>query len=347
MNTTASHYQHHHRHPGHSGHSLSVVKDTKGHSHHGGHHAGMMDDFRRRFFVTLFLTVPVMLLSPMIQHWLGFEWTFSGSGIVLFLLSSVVFFYGGFPFLKGMTDELGKKSPGMMTLVAVAVTVAYVYSTAVVWGLQGMDFFWELCTLILIMLLGHWLEMKAISGASRELELLVKLLPSVAHKIHGEHITDVKTESLQQGDIVLVKPGESIAADGEIREGESYLNESMLTGESVPVKRQKGDKVIAGSINGNGSLKIRVSHPAQDSYLSRVIRLVQDAQNSKSKTQLLADRAAGWLTLVALGIIVTSVASVKKARGRISWNDYLGTLIVSLGLMTLCSGYLAWCAWPV
>lgn len=274
-----------------------------GHKHDGGghaHHAGMIDDFRRRFYVVLALTIPIVALSPMIQHWLNVDWSFTGSNYVLLVLSSIVFFYGGKPFLTGLRDEVKTNSLGMMTLVAVAITVAYVYSVAVVLGLEGMDFFWELATLILIMLLGHWIEMKSIMRASRELELLVQLMPSDAHLVHGDHVMDVKTETLKVGDVILVKPGEKIAADGEITEGESYLNESMLTGESKPVEKGKGDKVIAGSINGEGSLKVRVAHSAKDSYLSQVIKLVQDAQNAKSRTQLLADNAAKWLTIIAL-----------------------------------------------
>ena len=280
-------------------HSLQMHE----HGHHGGghaHHAGMIDDFKRRFYVVLVLTIPIMALSPMIHHWLGVSWAFTGSNYLLLALSSVVFFYGGKPFLTGFVDEVRTKSLGMMTLVAVAITVAYVYSVAIVFGLEGMDFFWELATLILIMLLGHWIEMRSIMSASRELELLVQLMPSDAHLIHGDHVMDVKTETLKAGDIILVKPGEKIAADGEIAEGKSYLNESMLTGESKPVYKETGDKVIAGSINGEGSLKVRVTHGTKDSYLAQVIKLVQDAQNAKSRTQLLADNAAKWLTIIAL-----------------------------------------------
>ncbi len=192
------------------------------------------------------------------------------------------------------------KNPGMMTLVAFAISVAYIYSVATVFGLKGMDFFWELATLILIMLLGHWIEMKSVAGASRELELLVQLMPDDAHLVDGDKVIDVKTETLKEGDVILIKPGEKIAADGIIAEGESYLNESMLTGESKPVRKSKGDKVIAGSINGNGAIKVTVAHGAKDSYLSQVIKLVQDAQKSKSKTQLIADTAARWLTLIAI-----------------------------------------------
>lgn len=277
--------------------------DMQSHGQHGGghaHHAGMIDDFKKRFYVALVLTIPIMALSPMIQHWLGVDWSFTGSNYVLLILSSIAYFYGGWPFLQGLVSEVKSKALGMMTLVGVAITVAYVYSVAIVLGLEGMDFFWELATLILIMLLGHWIEMKSIMSASRELELLVQLMPSEAHLVHGDHIMDVKTDTLKTGDIILVKPGEKIAADGIIMEGKSYLNESMLTGESKPVEKDKDDKVIAGSINGEGSLKIQVSHSSKDSYLAQVIKLVQDAQQAKSKTQLLADQAAKWLTIIAL-----------------------------------------------
>jgi Cu2+-exporting ATPase len=188
----------------------------------------------------------------------------------------------------------------MMTLIGFAITVAYIFSVATVLGLEGMDFFWELATLILIMLLGHWIEMKSVVGASKELELLVKLMPDDAHLVHGDMIMDVKTDTLKENDIVLIKPGEKVAADGMITEGETYLNESLMTGESKPVEKKKGDKVIAGSINGNGAIKVSVLHGVNDSYLSQVIKLVQDAEQSKSRTQLLADNAAKWLTLIAI-----------------------------------------------
>jgi Cu2+-exporting ATPase len=269
---------------------------------HGGHdhHAMMIDDFRKRFYVVLVLTVPIMLLSEMIQHWLNIQIRFTGSQYILLLLSSIVFLYGGWPFLKGWWDEMKTWNPGMMTLIGFAITVAYVYSVATVVGLKGMDFFWELATLILIMLLGHWIEMRSVAGASKELQLLVQLMPDDAHLVHDDHIMEVKTETLKQNDIILVKPGEKIAADGTIVDGESYINESLLTGESKPVGKQKGDNVIAGSINGNGAIKIAVLHGTKDSYLSQVIKLVQDAQDSKSRTQLLADKAARWLTLIAI-----------------------------------------------
>jgi P-type Cu2+ transporter len=280
-------------------------KMQKGHDAHMGMsehdlHAMMIADFKKRFYVVLALTVPIMLLSTMIQHFMGVNWAFSGSSYILFGLSSVVFVYGGWPFLTGLVDEVRSKNPGMMFLIGFAITVAYSYSVAIVFGLKGMDFFWELATLILIMLLGHWIEMRSVMGASNELELLVQLMPADAHMVMPDMVHDVKTDTLKVNDMILVKPGEKVAADGIILEGESYLNESMLTGESKPVLKVKGDKVIAGSINGNGSFKVTVSHAAKDSYLSEVVKLVDDAQKSKSQTQLLADTAAKWLTVIAL-----------------------------------------------
>jgi P-type Cu2+ transporter len=274
--------------------------------HEGHNHNSMIADFKKRFYVVLILTIPIMLLSMMIQQFLGVDWHFAGSQYILFALSTIVFFYGGWPFLKGLVDEVKAKNPGMMFLIGFAITVAYAYSVAIVFGLQGMDFFWELATLILIMLLGHWIEMKSVAGASKELELLVQLMPADAHMVMPDMVHDVKTDTLKENDIILVKPGEKVAADGIILEGESYLNESMLTGESKPVQKLKGDKVIAGAINGNGSIKVTVSHAAKDSYLSQVIKLVDDAQKSKSQTQLLADKAARWLTIIAL---VTGIAT--------------------------------------
>ena len=264
------------------------------------HHSMMIADFKKRFYVVLVLTVPVMLLSMQIQQWMHLDISFSGSSYLLFALASIIFVYGGWPFLSGWMNEMKAKNPGMMTLIGFAITVAYVYSTATVFGLKGMDFFWELATLILIMLLGHWIEMRSVMGASNELELLVQLMPATAHMVMPDMVHDVKTDTLKENDVIFVKPGEKVAADGIILEGESYLNESMLTGESKPVQKVKGDKVIAGSINGNGSFKVTVSHAAKDSYLSQVVKLVDDAQKSKSQTQLLADTAAKWLTVIAL-----------------------------------------------
>ena len=274
-----------------------------GHGKGGHDHEGMIADFKQRFWVSVVLTVPILALSPMIQQLLGVEdaWRFPGDAFLLFALSTIVYFYGGWPFLTGLVDELKERQAGMMTLIAVAITAAYFYSAAVTFGLAGMDFYWELATLIDIMLLGHWLEMRSVMGASRALEALAKLMPSDAHKLMPDGSTrDVPLSDLLIGDRVLVKPGEKIPADGSIVAGESAVNESMLTGESKPVSKSPGDLVIGGSVNGEGSLTVGVQHTGKDSYLSQVIRLVQEAQGSKSKTQDLANRAAQWLTVVAL-----------------------------------------------
>ncbi|NIT14267.1 MAG: cadmium-translocating P-type ATPase [Candidatus Dadabacteria bacterium] len=263
----------------------------------------MVEDFKKRFWISLIITVPILILSPMIQRFLGLDdvLQFPGDSYILFALSSVVFFYGGYPFLKGVVMELRSTKPGMMTLIAIAITVAYLYSSAVIFGLTGKIFFWELATLIDIMLLGHWIEMKSIMGASKALEELARLMPSDAHKVMPDgSITDVPLSELGSGDKVLVKPGEKIPADGEVLEGDTSVNESMLTGESVPVSKKKGTNVIGGSVNGEGSITVEVQKTGEDSYLSQVIELVRQAQESKSKTQDLANRAAVWLTVVAL-----------------------------------------------
>jgi Cu2+-exporting ATPase len=253
--------------------------------------------------VSLIITIPILILSPVIQEWagLGNSIRFSGDLYILFALSSVVFFYGGYPFLKGLFDDLKSLKPGMMTLVAVAITTAYLYSSAVVFGLSGMVFFWELATLIDIMLLGHWIEMKSVMGASKALEELARLMPSEAHKLMPDgSVRDVPLDELGLDDRVLVKPGEKIPADGEVVDGETSVNESMLTGESKPVHKNAGSKVIGGSINGEGSITVEVKKMGKDSFLSQVVELVKEAQESKSKTQDLANRAALWLTIIAI-----------------------------------------------
>jgi Cu2+-exporting ATPase len=300
-------HQHHHHHEQHPHEHHQVERATSehrqkhvAHGHAGHDHTAMIADFNRRFWISLMLTVPVMLLSPMIHEWLGFDLTFQGDKYLLFGLSSLVFWYGGWPFLKGIISELLRKAPGMMTLIALAVTVAYAYSVAVTFGLEGMEFYWELATLIDIMLLGHWLEMKSVKGASRALEMLVKMMPSQAHLARGDQVIEVKLSEINTGDTVLIKPGEKVPADGVIVGGSSHLDESMLTGESIPVEKNKGDKVIGGSVNTDGAVRVQVEHTGNDSYLSKVIKLVEAAQATKSKTQRLADRAAQLLTLIAL-----------------------------------------------
>ena len=301
------HNHEHHKHHTHEDHQRNQSSDHQttsksDHQHgHHDHHAMMIEDFKKRFWISLVLTVPILALSHMIQQLLGFELTFFGDQYVLFGLSTIVFFYGGWPFLKGLWDELKDKNPGMMTLIAVAITVAYVYSSAVVFGLEGMDFFWELVTLIVIMLLGHWIEMKSVMGASRALELLVQMMPSEAHLVHGDQIKDIKVDELKKEDIILIKANEKIPADGTVVDGESHLDESMLTGESKPVKKSKGDQVIGGSVNGSQSIKVKVSKTGKESYLNKVITLVEEAQKAKSKTQNLANVAARWLTFIAIG----------------------------------------------
>ena len=272
------------------------------HDHHD-HHAHMAADFRRRFWISLALTLPILLLSPLLQKLVGLREAirFPGDLYVLFGLSSAVFWYGGWPFLKGLFTELKSRKPGMMTLVAVAIATAYLYSSAVVFGLSGKMFFWELATLVDIMLLGHWIEMRSVMGASRALEELAKLMPSDAHKLMPDgSVKDVPLGELAVNDKVLIKPGEKTPADGVIVAGESSVDEAMLTGESTPVTKKTGGKVIGGSINGEGSLTIEVKGTGKDSFLSQVIDLVKQAQESKSKTQNLADSAAMWLTLIAL-----------------------------------------------
>lgn len=271
------------------------------HDHHN-HHAMMIKDFRKRFWIALILTVPVLLLSPMIQTMAGITLTFRYSGYILFILSTLIYLYGGRPFLTGLVKEIKKKQPGMMTLIAVAITVAFGYSTATTFGLEGKKFFWELATLIDIMLLGHWIEMKSIMSASRSLQKLAALMPSTAHLIQNGKQKDVSIDELRSGDLILVRPGEKIPVDGEITEGESTVNEAMVTGESKPVSKEPAATVIGGTINGNGSLTVKTTQVGEDAYLNKVIAMVRNAQSKKSKTQHLADRIAFWLTITALSV---------------------------------------------
>lgn len=228
------------------------------HSHHE-HHAMMVEDFKFRFWWVLALTVPILALSPMIQDFLGVDWRFTGNLWILFGLSTVVYFFGGWPFLTGLVDELKSKQPGMMTLIELAMTVTFIYSVFVVFGLDGDLLFWELTTLVAVMLLGHWIEMRSVMGASTALEKLAELLPSVAHRFNADGSTkDIPVEELQSGDRILIKPGEKIPADGFIVDGKTNVNKSMLTGESAPVNKQNGDEVIGGSINEEGSITVEI-----------------------------------------------------------------------------------------
>ena len=289
-----------HDHHDHSHHENHNHEEHSGHSHHE-HHKMMVEDFKFRFWWVLALTIPILALSPMIQEFLNVDWRFAGDTWILAVLSSVVYFFGGWPFLSGLIDELKKKQPGMMTLIALAITVAYVYSTAVVFGFDGHLLYWELSTLVGIMLLGHWVEMRSVMSASAALEKLAELLPGKAHRVNEDGSTEeVPLEELQKGDKVLIKPGEKIPADGVVVKGESSVNEAMLTGESKPVSKTTDDEVIGGAVNGEGSLTIEINKTGDDSFLSQVMNLVRQAQDSKSKTQDLANRAAFWLTIVAL-----------------------------------------------
>ena len=280
----------------------------KGHTDHTGHEIM----FRNRFWVCLALSLPVLAYSPTVQDWLGFNAPqFTGSQWIVPLFAVIIFVYGGIPFLKMARDELDARQPGMMMLISLAISVAFIYSMAtLIWNL-GESFFWELATLIDVMLLGHWLEMRSVRQASGALDALAQLMPDEAERITDSGDTEtVKVSELQAGDKVLVRPGATIPADGEVVDGRSEANESMVTGESKPVQKESGSKVIGGTVNaGNGSLRVEITAVGDETTLSGIMRLVQEAQGSKSRTQLLADRAAAWLFYIALGAAgVTAVA---------------------------------------
>jgi len=283
----------------------------EGHAAHHHDHGAMIADFRRRFWVSLVLTIPILLLSPLIQNFLGLTQaiSFAGDRYVLFALSSVVYFYGGWPFLKGLFSELAEYKPAMMTLIALAISVAYFYSSAVVFGVHGEVFFWELATLIDVMLLGHWIEMKSVLGASGALEKLVQLMPSEAHRVKDSGLEDVPVSALQRGDHVVVKPGEKVPVDGLIMAGRTTVNQAMLTGESTPVEKGEGEEVIGGAINGESSITVEVHKTGGETYLSQVIEMVRQAQAARSRTQDLADRAALWLTIIALSVGAVTLAT--------------------------------------
>ncbi len=283
------------------------------HKHGNGHnHGGMIADFRRRFWVSLALTVPILLLSPMIRAVLGLEavLAFPGDQFVLLVLSSAVYFYGGWPFLAGLVRELGDRQPGMMTLISLAITVAYAYSAAVVLGVAGQVFFWELATLIDVMLLGHWIEMRSVLGASGALEALVQLLPATATRLRGDGGgEEVPVAELVVGDRVLVRPGEKVPVDGVIVAGRSSFDESMLTGESRPVEKRQGDEAVGGAVNGEGAVTVEVRKTGDATYLAQVVEMVRQAQATRSRTQDLANRAASWLTYIALGAGAATLAA--------------------------------------
>ncbi|MGD6810226.1 MAG: copper-translocating P-type ATPase [Candidatus Bathyarchaeia archaeon] len=271
-----------------------------------GHHKNHLQMFKRRLYVCLILTVPILLFSSTIQAWLGLTWLqIPYQNLVLLVLSAVIYVYGGWPFLQGTISELRSRQPGMMTLIATAISVSFFYSAATVFVLTGTDFFWELATLIDVMLFGHWIEMRSVLGASRALEELVKVMPTNAHVIRGNQTVEVPVAQLKADDLVLVRPGEKIPSDGTVTEGKSAVNEALLTGESKPVQKQMDSKVIGGSINGEGSLKVRIEKIGEDTYLAQVVKLVKNAQMSRSRTQDLANRAAALLfyTAVTVGVV--------------------------------------------
>jgi Cu2+-exporting ATPase len=304
-----SHHDHmQHDHDVHTHHAPAAPAHT-GHDHVD--HSGHEEIFRKRFWISLLLSIPVILFSEMIQQWVGFSLpTFLGSAWIAPIFAGIVFVVGGLPFLDMAIPEIRKRQPGMMLLISLAISVAFVYSLAAFLFGLGEGFYWELVTLIDIMLLGHWIEMRSVRQASSSLDELAKLMPDEAERIRNNGSTEtIAVSELKEGEIVLVRPGANIPVDGEVVEGTSSVNEAMISGESKPIDKSKGDKVIAGALNGDGSLRVRVTATGEGTALAGIMRLVKEAQQSKSRTQILADRAAGWLFYVALGsAIITGVA---------------------------------------
>ncbi|MGJ3253702.1 MAG: heavy metal translocating P-type ATPase [Elainellaceae cyanobacterium] len=281
-----------HQQAGTNGHS-----NQGGHSGHGHHSPDM---FRRKFWISVILTIPILYFSPQLQDWLGYQAAqFPGSAWISPILAIAIYFYGGWVFLQGAWHEFQSRI-GMMTLIALAITVAFIYSLAVSLGLSGTPFYWELATLIDIMLLGHWVEMASVQRASKALEQLAELVPSQAHRITDGDIEDVSVSEIQTDDVVLIRPGEQIPNDGVVIDGETSVNESFLTGESRPIPKQDGDEVVAGAVNGEGAIKVKVTRTGDETTLNQMMRLVEEAQSSRSGYQLLADRAAAWLTFIAI-----------------------------------------------
>ncbi len=282
---------------------MGLVKQKEHSSHedhdkHAGHSVSM---FKNKFWLSLALTIPVLAYSASIQEWLNFSSPeFTGSEYIPFIFSTAIFFYGGLVFIKSAVSELKAKMPGMMTLISMAIVTAYLYSVATQFFITGDTFFWELATLVTIMLLGHWLEMSAIAKAENALDAISELLPDEAEKIVDDKPKTVKVSELSVGDVVLVRPGSNVPVDGKIVEGSSSVNEAAISGESKPVTKSVGDAVVAGTINQDGSIKVEVSKLGDDTALAGIMRLVSEAQNSKSKTQVLADKAAFGLTIIAL-----------------------------------------------
>ncbi len=294
------HATHNHTEMAHQ-HDGGMDHRSGGAAHAGhDHHAMMEKDFRKRFFFVAALTLPVLTLSPTVQSWLGFKATFPGSHYLLFLLATLITVYGTWPFYKGAIKAIKSGVLDMSVLVSIAVTAGYLFSAGTTFAFQAIDFYWEISTLVAVLLLGHWLEMRAIRGTTGALRELLKLIPSTAHRLNGDAVEDVSTDVLAAGDLILVRPGEQVPVDGEVVEGESSLNEAMITGESMPVSKQAGSQVIGGTINGEGALKVRATKVGEDTALAQIVRLVREAQASKPPIQRLADRAAHWLTIIAV-----------------------------------------------
>jgi len=326
----------------HASHSMPTTNDTmpkpmpadpSAQGQHGSHvdHSGHELLFRKRFWVCLVLTIPVLLYSPMLQMWFGFTLPqFPGSAWIGPLFALIVFGYGGVPFLQMAAPEVRTRKPGMMTLISLAIGVALIYSVAALWIDPAGGFFWELVTLIDIMLLGHWLEMRSVRQASGALGELAKLMPDMAERLKPDGVTEtVAVSELQTGELLLVRPGASIPADGEVVEGTSEVNQALITGESKPVKKAAGAKVIAGTVNGDGSLRVRVTAIGEATALAGIMRLVNEAQQSKSPTQLLADRAAGWLFYIALAVaILTAIGWIIASGFNVQVVERVATVLV-------------------
>jgi Cu2+-exporting ATPase len=308
-------------------------RDHEEHTDHGGHdkHAGHSPEmFRNRLWFSVVLTIPILYLAESFQAWFGYQAIeFTGVGLVNPVLATAVFFYGGMPFLRGARHELADRQPAMMSLISLAITVAYVFSMAVTFGFPGNPFFWELATLIDIMLLGHWIEMSSVRNASRALEELTKLMPSVAHRyVDGDETEDVPVGELEEGDRILIRPGEQIPADGDVVEGKSSVDESFLTGESRPVPKEEGNEVVAGAVNGEGALTVEITRTGDETTLNQVMRLVDEAQRSRSRFQGLADRAAGWLAYIAVAVGLITFATWLGVSGDVTFAMTLAVTVL-------------------
>ncbi|EHC9972633.1 TPA: copper-translocating P-type ATPase [Staphylococcus pseudintermedius] len=301
MENNQEHHHHQHMHESHHPHSHHMHHDDHAHHHHG--------NFKMKFFVSLIFAIPIIIFSPMMGVQLPFQFTFPGSDWMVLILATILFIYGGQPFLVGAKGEIASKKPGMMTLVTLGISVAYIYSLYAFYlnhfsDATGhtMDFFWELATLILIMLLGHWVEMNAVGSAGDALKKMAALLPNKVIKVTNNQREEVKISDIALNDIVEVKAGESIPTDGMIVRGETAIDESLVTGESKKVQKKPNDQVIGGSINGSGTIQVKVTAVGEASYLSQVMDIIKQAQNDKSRAELLSDKVAGYLFYFAISV---------------------------------------------